>query len=99
MLASPCSPKPGPERMNANEIKDLINNPDIQDHTVYQVLKEFTADRYIETGKLVPISKSEALELQELGELTRAKRPNVLRKIVEEFLAMHGDCSSHKPQS
>ncbi len=85
--------------MNANEIKKLILDPSVPDDDVYQAIKKFTADRYTESRKLVPMSKSELREIVELGELARMKRLDVVRRIEKEFLAEHGDCRAHTPTS
>jgi len=75
--------------MNAQEIKDIIQNMEVSDEEVLHAIKAYTADRYDDAGKLLPETEEDAVAMDDTRVLLQALRPQVMELFRSDFLEEH----------
>ena len=73
------------------KLRKLIENSTISDEDVYYAIREAVADKFDESGNIIPPTIEEQEEIESLGILTEKLRPQVQERLGSDFLREHGE--------
>ncbi len=75
--------------MDYSVLRAMILDGGLSDDDLYPTFKAVMADRFDESGAIIPLTDQEVAELEELSELNRQNRPALFHRLQAEFVAEH----------